>query len=117
MILDTGCPQNVAGLVWTECFFDSMSDAMNSKVEKVESSNKFKFGGGRVMQSLYKVKAPIMIAGEITTLTFDVVDTDLPLLLGKQTMKKWNLVICTRNDTAEFTLNNVAKTCRAIHIP
>ena len=50
-----------------------------------------------------------MIAGEITTLTFDVVDTNLPLLLGKQTMKKWNLVICTRNDTAEFSLNNVTK--------
>ena len=75
-----------------------------------------KFCGGRVIQSLYKVKALILIEGEITTLTFDVVDTDLPLLLGKQTMKKWNLVICTRNRTC--TRNEQCnKKCSAIHIP
>ena len=26
MILDTGCPQNVGGLVWFNCFIDSLSD-------------------------------------------------------------------------------------------
>jgi len=109
MILDTGCPQNVAGLVWTQCFLDSMSDRMFKCVEEIESESKFKFGGGRVLKSLYKLKAPVMIAGELTYLTFDVVDTELPLLLGKQTMKSWDVTICTRNDTAEFTLNDVKK--------
>ena len=40
---------------------------------------------------------------------FDVVDSDLLLLLGKQTMKKWNLNINTRNDTAHFIVNNKKK--------
>ena len=109
MILDTGCPQNVAGFVWTQCFLDSMSEKMFNCVEKADSTNKFKFGGGRVVQSMYKLRAPVMIAGELTYLTFDVVDIELPLLLGKETMKSWDVTICTRNDTAEFTINDVKK--------
>ena len=43
------------------------------------------------------------------TIVFDVVDSDLPLLLGKQTMKRWNLNINTGNDTAHFIINNKKK--------
>ena len=39
----------------------------------------------------------------------DVVNSDLPLLLGKQTMKKWNLDIKMGNDTAHFIINNKKK--------
>ena len=35
MILDTGCPQNVGGPVWFNCFIDSLSDNLYSKVLKV----------------------------------------------------------------------------------
>ena len=66
MILDTGCPQNVGGSVWIDCFLDSTSDSMRKKVTELSSSNKFKFGGGRVFKSIKKIKAPIMIANQIT---------------------------------------------------
>lgn len=48
MILDTGCPQNVAGSVWTQCFLESLSESMYEKVIEKTSNNRFKFGGGRV---------------------------------------------------------------------
>ena len=53
------------------------------KLLKNNGANKFKFGGGRVVPSLFKVKAPILIANEIVMLSFDVVDSDIPLLLDK----------------------------------
>ena len=39
----------------------------------------------------------------------DVVDSDLPLLLGKKNMKEWNLTINTGNDAAKITTNNIVK--------
>lgn len=110
MIIDTGCPRNVAGLTWTKCFLDSLDTNMKALVKKSSSRNKFKFGGGKPMSSLYTLNVPIMIAGTLTNLTFDVVDTELPLLLGKFTMKEWCVVIYTENDTAEITINGEKKT-------
>ena len=72
------------------CFIDSVSDYLYSKVIKSNSTNKFKFGGGRVVPYLFKVRAPILIANEIVMLSFDVADSDIPLLLSKETMKQWN---------------------------
>ena len=77
------------------------------KLLKNNGANKFKFGGGRVVPSLFKVQAPILIANEIVMLSFDVVDSDIPLLLGKETMKQWNFTIFTGNDSAELTIDTI----------
>ena len=109
MTLDTGCPQNVAGNVWADCFIGSLDTRTATKVKKIHSNNKFKFGGGRILQSLYCLEVPILLAGEESTLRFDVVQSDLPLLLGKQTMKKWNLTIRTGDDSAQLTIDGKVK--------
>ena len=109
MVLDTGCPQNVTGLVWLNCFLDTLSDEEKACVQKFKSTNKFKFGGGRVLESLYKIVMPVNILGSNIILEFDVIDSDIPLLCGKNTMKEWNLVIDTRKETAELQLNGHKK--------
>lgn len=43
--------------------------------------------GGHILKSLHQLEVPVMIAGELTKIAFDVVDGDLPRLLGKCTMK------------------------------
>ena len=43
--------------------------------------------GSNVLTSFFKVQAPILIANETFKLSFDVADSDIPLLLGKETMK------------------------------
>ena len=63
MILDTGCPHNVAGKIWVDCFFEGLSNEELKLAEKSPSTTKFKFGGGRVLQSLYKIQAPIFVSG------------------------------------------------------
>ena len=109
MILDTGYPHNVAGKIWVDCFFEGLSNEELKLVEKSPSTTKFKFGGGRVLQQLYKIQAPILVVGCHVTISFDVIQSDIPLLLGKRTMKNWHLVINASDDTAEFTINGEAK--------
>ena len=102
MILDTGCRHNIAGEIWVNCFFEGLSDKELKLAEKSPSTTKFKSGGGRVLQSLYKIQAPILATGCHVIISFNVVESDIPLLLGKKTMKNWYLVI-----NASDTLQNL----------
>ena len=61
------------------------------------------------MKSLFYVEIPILLAGENVLIKFDVVHSNLPLLLGKKNMKEWNLTINTGNDTAKIMINNIVK--------
>lgn len=58
-----------------------------------------------------------MIENQITFIKCDVVDSDLPLLLGKQNMKEWNVMINTGNDTAEITINSVNNDVELFNAP
>ena len=93
MVLDTGCPHNVGGKVQFDCLVEGFTKEELSLVEREKSESRCKFGGGPVMQSLFKVKVPLLVANMSVVISFDVVDSDMPLLLGKKTMKEWNLVI------------------------
>ena len=46
MILDTGCPQNVAKKVWFDCFIDTLDSKFLTQIKRYSSKRKFKFGGG-----------------------------------------------------------------------
>ena len=109
MILDTGCPHNVAGKVWFQCYFDSLSVEERNSVEKCGSFSKLKFGGGCVFDSLFKVKMPVCILNTKIVLEFDVVESDIPLLCGKNTMRQWGLIINTKTETTELMLNGSRK--------
>ena len=56
-----------------------------------------------------KIQPPILVAGCHATISFDVVESDIPLLLGKKTTKNWHLVINASDDTAECTINGETK--------
>ncbi len=43
----------------------------------------FKFGGEMKKKSIERLVLPCVIAGKETTITTDVVENDIPLLLGK----------------------------------
>ena len=77
MILDTGCLHNVAGKIWVDCLLECLSDEELKLVEISLSTTKFKFGGDSVLQSLYKIQVPILVAGCHVTISFDVVESDI----------------------------------------
>ena len=76
------------------------------KVKACPSDSKFKFGGRQIIESLYAKEIPILLTVEWSTIKFVVVDSDIPFLFGKKTIKQWNLTIDTGNDTAEFIVND-----------
>ena len=88
MILDTGCPKNVAGKVWVDCFIDSLNIDLAEKVKTYLSKRTFKFWGRHILTSLYHTEVPILLADGTVIIDFDIVDIHVALLLGKQTIKK-----------------------------
>ena len=51
-LLDSGCTSTVCGTDWINCYLDSLSDRLKSKVKRSEANNSFKFGAGGVMKSI-----------------------------------------------------------------
>ena len=47
---------------------------------------------------------------------FDVVDSEIPLLLGKSVMEQWNLTINTCNDNVSLVVNGKLKRGRTIYL-
>ena len=98
-LLDSGCTSTVCGTDWIDCYINSLSDRLKCKVKYSEANNSFKFGAGGVMKSIKRLTIPCFIAGDETTLTTDVIEKDLPLLLSKTDMKKRKMCLNLGNDT------------------
>ena len=96
-VLDSGCSHTVCGQNWLKCFEDSLDEGVS--IKKRSSCATFKFGNGRPVQSLKKVALPVTIENDKISQETDVVDTDIPLLLSKTTMKKPSTVTDFNKDT------------------
>ena len=87
-LLDSGCTKTVCCEVWLKHYVQSLSFEEYKQVQTFESCNIFKFGDTKNIKSLKKVKIPVVIADVSATITTDVVEYDIPLLLSKEAMKK-----------------------------
>ena len=61
----------------------------------------FNFGGGANINLKKKIKFPCVIGGIKTTITSDVVERDIPLLLSKPEMKKHGFILNMKDDRLE----------------
>ena len=87
-IIDSGCSKSVAGSTWFEGFMETLSDQDKKAILKLESNAKFKFGGHGIYHSQALVTAPVYVGGKRIFIRFDVVETDIPLLISLKVMKK-----------------------------
>ena len=65
---------------------------------KGPTGRRFRFGDSKKLMSLGLCTVPARIADKDCTLTFDIIDSDIPLLLSKEAMKKAKVLI----DLAEY---------------
>ena len=92
-LIDCACPNTVAGIMWMKKFIAELSTDQKQRVE-VESSNRvYKFGGGETRPSKCLVKLPCHLAGRNVSMKIEVVDADIPLLVGNSTLKKAKAVL------------------------
>ncbi|KAI8519243.1 hypothetical protein Bbelb_025000 [Branchiostoma belcheri] len=99
-VLDSACSSTVCGVAWLKQYLSALSDKDQKYVKQEASSNVFKFGGGEKLSSLGKYSIPAKLAGKDVLIVTDVVDSDIPLLLSLDAMKKANIVLHTRDDRA-----------------
>ena len=98
-ILDSGCTNTVCGEQWIQNFIDNLSLEEREKMVISPSDQKFTFGDGRSVTSKRKITIPCWMGGERGRLTTDVVDSNIPLLLSRRSMKRSEMVLDFKNDT------------------
>ena len=107
-LLDSCCSSTVCGIDWLKCYIEILPDGAKAKIVEYKSNTKFKFGDGKIVQSLKQIKLPVIIAGIKTYITTDVVNCDIPLLWSKGDMKKAGMTLDFSNDSA-YILNRWVK--------
>ena len=112
-VLDTACSSTVCGLDWLNCFLDTLTDHDIKKVVVENSNMNFKFGDGSIIKSLKRVVFPAILAGYRCRIKTDVIDTDIPLLFGKPSMKKAGVKIDLKTDSAIILGKHVDLSCTA----
>ena len=101
--LDTCCSSSVAGRPWFDLYSKELSLEDQSRIKGPEVSNKmFKFGNNGMLNSLGKYTVPVVIAGKRCMIEFDIIDSDIPLLMSKSAMKKMKMKINLENDTVDI---------------
>ena len=98
-VLDSGASSTVCGTKWYKCFLETLTDAQKKKIVKIKGVRTFKFGDGNKLNSLYKVILPCVIADIEVSIITDVVNSDIPLLLSKDAMKKAGTCLDFEEDT------------------
>lgn len=110
-VLDSACTSTVAGETWMNCYMDSLDLNVRDKVVEQPSDTLFKFGGGTVLQSTKQVIFPCVIAGTECEIKADVVKSDIPLLLSKDSMKNAKVKLDLENDSASIFGKDVQLQC------
>ena len=87
-ILDSGCSNTVCGEEWLRLFIERLSDEERQIMIIEPSEQTFTFGNGSAAASLRKVTMPCWMGGRPGMLSTDVIESNIPLLLSKRSMKK-----------------------------
>lgn len=100
-ILDSGASETVCGREWYTCFVDSLDKDNKSSVQEYPSSTVFKFGVGK-LQATTQAIIPVTLCGRDIRLNVHIVESDLPLLLSRKTMKKLGMEMIFAKDTVQI---------------
>ena len=71
-----------------KCYVDSLSEEEKHNIKSFKSNTEFKFADGKIVTSEKCISIPCKIAGERVNVVTDIVKSEIPLLLSKESMKK-----------------------------
>ena len=100
--LDTCCTASVAGEPWLKLYIESLNEKDKKLVQGPKASNKsFQFGNQGILKSKAGYTIPAYLGGNPVMIDMDVIQSDIPLLLSKDAMKKANMALYLADDEAE----------------
>ena len=101
-ILDSGASSSVAGKKWLDSYVTGLPDKAQKQIEYENSNARFKFGSGKQFPSLSRAKIPAFVGSRKVMISTDIVNTDIPLLLSKNAMKRAETEINFLTDTVKM---------------
>ena len=102
VVPDSGCTSTVARTNWINCFLDSLSVDELSTVRMEPGVKNFRFGGVTTKKSWEIDQFPCRLADRNIFICTDIVDSDVPLLLSKNSMKEAKIKLDLENDKVEI---------------
>ena len=106
-VLDCACSSTVCGETWLQCYLQSLDAESKAKVKQYPGVKIFKFGGGEKLASIASYDLPAFLAEKEVIIHTDVVESDIPLLLSLQAMKKAKIKLDLEKDSAEIFGQNI----------
>ena len=98
-LLDCGASKTVCGTEWFNQYQQSLPPELKDKIETSKSTSTFRFGDGNRVAAKNTVSLPAMIGSSEVIINADVVDSDIPLLLSRDSMKRANMNLNFETDT------------------
>ena len=101
-VLDSGCTKSCAGKRWFTSYCESLSDDELNQIQTQETQSVFRFGDSPPVVASEKVLLPIKLGNKDILLETEIVPSDIPLLLSKETMKRAKAKMCYEKDKIEL---------------
>ena len=89
----------------------NINGCTKEKIVKNKGVRTFKFSDGNKLNSLYKVILPCVITDTEISIITDVVDSDIPLLLSKDTMKRAGTCLNFEDDSVTMSKKKIPLSC------
>ena len=98
-VIDSGCTKTVAGENWFNEYTESLSDEEIAAIQYTDSEALFRFGDSNPVRSVKRALLPMVLGGKHLHLATEIVPSDVPLLLSKETMKTAEADIDFKSDS------------------
>ena len=101
-VIDSGCTKTVAGERWFDAYLETLSDDERNDIQTMDSKAQFRFGDSPPVTAIKKVLLPMKLSNVNLLLETEIVSSDVPLLLSKDTMKRAKAKINFVDDKIEL---------------
>ena len=106
-LLDCGASKTVCGKEWLNQYISNLSTNEQNNVTSTKSNHVYRFGDGRKVTAIENVTFPANIGGENINIQADALNSDIPLLFSRSSMKKAEMKINFQNDTINAFGQNI----------
>ena len=101
-VLDSACSRSVAGIQWVAKYTKQLPSHVASSLEVTYSDKVYQFGGGEKRKSCGSIALPTLIGERKVFVGIDIVDAEIPLLIGSNSMEAAGAVLDFQRMLAVF---------------
>ena len=114
-ILDTCCNTSMAGKAWFEEYIRELPETERRKVlGPYKTEAKITFAAEQQHKSLAEYEVPVSLHGEETKIRVQILDTDIPLMISGEDMKRAGAIIDLRRE--RIILNGTEEAVSYTHL-